>query len=112
MTKQEFLNNTPFKIKGSGYNGSPTYKYFLYDSDAVWDNKDGEGQRNGMIVEQIRSSIDGRIIDSHYRLNVSSIGHVSINGFTHVMNKEVKVSIRFDEMLIHDNEVVMPDSIV
>ena len=31
MTKQEFLNNTPFKIKGSGYNGSPTYKYFLYE---------------------------------------------------------------------------------
>lgn len=82
MTSEQFLNGTPFRVKGiNSYKGAPTYKY------------------DECIVEENRSSIDERVILTSYHLNVTKVGKVGFEGFTFVMNKKVKVKYRFEDLV-------------
>ncbi len=81
MTKQDFLNGVSFKVKGfNNYKGATTYRYAE------------------CIAEEIRSSIDDRVIITSHHLNVSKIGTKGFEGFTFVMNKMVKVRFKFEEL--------------
>jgi hypothetical protein len=82
MTKEQFLNGTSFRVKGfNTYKGASTYKY------------------DECIVEENRSSIDGRVIITTHHLNVSKIGTKGFEGFTFVMNKMVKIKYKFEDLV-------------
>lgn len=82
MTKEQFLDGTPFRVKGfSTYKGASTYKY------------------DECIVEENRSSIDERIIVTTHHLNVSKIGSKGFEGFTFILSKKVKVKYKFEDLV-------------
>jgi hypothetical protein len=82
MTKEQFLDGTPFYIGGKKYKGDSTY-YF-----------DG-----GHISRQSRSSIDDKIILNDYECNVIKMNRVSFTGFTFVLGKKTVVTVRFDNLV-------------
>ena len=82
MTREQFLSGASFRVKGFGtYKGASTYKY------------------DECIVEENRSSIDERVILTSYHLNITKIGKVGFEGATFVMNKQVKVKYRFEDLV-------------
>lgn len=82
MTREQFLNGTPFTIGFLRYKGDSTYYY-----------------ENKSISRQSRSSIDNRIILEGYECNVEKVGRVSFTGFTFVMGKRVVVKYRFEDLV-------------
>jgi hypothetical protein len=90
MTKKQFLDGTPFYIKGKKYAGACTYSY----SKSV-----------GCICKQSRSSIDERVIIDEYECNIGKLGRVGFTGFTHVMSKQVVVKYRFSDLVPYQSEV-------
>ena len=82
MTQEQFLNGTPFRvIAGINYKGASTFTY------------DGK-----CLMKQSRSSIDERMLFEDYHLNVSKVGKTGFEGFTFIMNKEVKVKFKYTEL--------------
>jgi len=88
MTKEQFLDGTPFYIGGKKYLGDSTY-YF-----------DG-----GHISRQSRSSIDDKIILNEYECNVVKMSRVSFTGFTFVLGKKTVVTVRFDNLVPYQSEI-------
>jgi hypothetical protein len=84
MTKEQFLNGTPFYIKGKKYAGDSTFTY-------------NEGIR--CICKQSRSSLDERVILDDYECNIGQLGRIGFTGFTHVMGKRVIVKHRFSDLV-------------
>jgi hypothetical protein len=83
MTKEQFLNGTPFRVKGiHNSKGSTTFTY--------------EG---GVISKQIRSGIDERKITNDYHLNILEVSDKGFTGFVYVMNERVNVSYLFDDLV-------------
>ena len=82
MTREQFLNGTPFTIGFVRYKGDSTYSF-----------------APGHITRQSRSSLDGRIILDDYECNVDKVGRVGFTGFTFVMKKKVVVRYRFEDLL-------------
>ena len=82
MTREQFLNGTPFYIGKQPYKGASTFSF-------------GPGH----ILRQTRSSIDDRIILTDYECNVDRVGRVSFTGFTYVMGKKVVVTYRFESLV-------------
>lgn len=81
MTREQFLNGTPFTAGQLTYKGARTFFY------------DGTG-----ITGQSRSSIDNRVLLQDYECNVTKVGRVGFKGFTYVLSKKVVVSYRFDDL--------------
>jgi len=84
MTREQFLNGTPFYIGGKTYNGACTYTY---------------SEDPGCICKQSRSSIDERVIIDDYECNVGKVGRLGFTGFTHVMKKKVVVKYKFEDLV-------------
>jgi hypothetical protein len=82
MTREQFLNGTPFTIGQSTYKGDST---FYYD--------------NGSMSRQVRSSIDQRVVLDTYECNVTKVGRVSFTGFAYVLGKRVVVKHRFEDLV-------------
>ena len=89
MTKEQFLNGTPFYVGFVTYKGASTYSY----------SKDP-----GCICKQSRSSIDERVVINDYECNVLKIGRTGFTGFTHVMKKKVVVSYRFEDLVPFEDQ--------
>ena len=82
MTKREFLSGVSFKVKGFGeYKGANTYKYDDY------------------IMEESRSSLDGRVLLTSYHCNIIKIGSKGFTGFTYIMDKKVCVKYKFEDLI-------------
>ena len=81
MTREQFLNGTPFYVGRRTYKGVET---FYYDE---------------CIMKQSRSSLDEKVIYSDYHANVLKIGRVGFTAFTFVMNKKVVVRYRFEDLV-------------
>jgi hypothetical protein len=90
MTKEQFLNGTPFYIKGKKYAGDST---FTYNEDI------------GCICKQSRSSLDERMILDDYECNMGKLGRIGFTGFTHVMGKRVIVKLKFSDLIPYESEV-------
>ena len=84
MTREQFLNGTPFRVGFLSYKGAETYSYNLKDN---------------YMSKQIRSSIDERVVLDDYECNVDRVGRVSFSGFTYVMGKKVVVTYRFESLV-------------
>jgi hypothetical protein len=83
MTKEQFLNGTPFRVKGiHNSKGSATFTH--------------EG---GVISKQIRSSVDERKITDDYHLNVLEVSDKGFTGFVYVMNKQINISYKFKDLV-------------
>ncbi len=83
MTKDQFISGTIFRVEGIHNKfGSHTFYY-----------------RGGVISKQIRSSVDEGVLTDDYHLNVSEIGDEGFKGFVFVMDKEVKVSYKFKDLV-------------
>ena len=89
MTKEQFLNGTPFYIGRKRYAGDST---FYYHGDP------------GCIMKQSRSSIDERMILDDYECNMGKLGRIGFTGFTHVMGKRVVVKYRFSDLIPYESE--------
>ncbi len=89
MTKEQFLNGTPFKVKDNTYKGSPTYTY-----------------SNKSLNEQIRSSIDERVIIDSYLCNVNKIGTKTFSGFKFILTKKVNVKYKFEDLVVFEEPVI------
>lgn len=86
MTREQFLNGTPFRVGRRTYKGAET---FYYDE---------------CIMKQSRSSLDEEVIYSDYHANVLKIGRVGFTAFTFVMNKKVVVKYRFEDLVEFQKE--------
>ncbi len=84
MTKEQFLNGTPFYIGAKSYNGACTYSY---------------SKNVGCMLKQTRSSIDEKVILDDYECNIGKIGRLCFTGFTHVMKKKVVVRYKFSDLV-------------
>ena len=84
MTKEQFLNGTPFYVGFITYKGACTYSY---------------SKSAGCICKQSRSSIDERVVIDDYECNVLKIGRLGFTGFTHVMKKKVVVKYKFEDLV-------------
>ncbi len=84
MTREQFLNGTPFYVGFVTYKGACTYSY---------------SEDPGCICKQSRSSIDERVIIDEYECNVSKITKTRFEGFTHVMRKKVVVKYKFEDLV-------------
>ena len=92
MTKQEFLNGTPFTIGPRVSKGDRTFYYT-------------PGESNGVISKQIRSSIDDRVIIDDYHLNVEKVGTKAFTGFVYVMDKRVNVKYKYEDLTAYVGEI-------
>jgi hypothetical protein len=89
MTKDQFISGQSFKVQtGVNFKGSATFKF--------------EGD---CITQQSRSSIDERVLFTSYHLNVSRITKVGFTGFVYVMSKLVKVSYKFEDLVVFEEGV-------
>ena len=88
MTREQFLNGTPFTIGFVRYKGDSTY-YF----NSV-----------GSISRQSRSSVDERVVLDDYECNVDKVGRVGFTGFTFVMKKKVVVRYRFEDLVPFEDQ--------
>lgn len=95
MTKEQFISGTPFRVKGiytykgiHNYKGNSTYYY-----------------ENGTIAKQIRSSIDEKVINDSYHLNVLETSNEGFTGFVYVMDKKVEVSYWFEDLIPFESEI-------
>jgi hypothetical protein len=84
MTKEQFLDGTPFYIGKKSYAGDSTYNY------------SGDP---GCICKQSRSSIDERVIIDDYECNINKVGRIGFTGFTHVMGKKVVIKYKFSDLV-------------
>ena len=82
MTREQFLNGTPFTLGPVKYKGDSTYSY-----------------DRGHISRQIRSAVDGRIVLNDYECNVEKLGRVGFTGITFIMGKKVVVKHRFEDLV-------------
>ena len=82
MTREQFLNGTPFTVGQFTYKGARTFFY------------DGTG-----ITGQSRSSLDNRIVFIDYEANVSKVGRLGFKGFTYVMDKKVNLNYKFEDLV-------------
>jgi len=83
MTKQEFLDGTPFRVKGiHNDKGSSTYYY-----------------KDGSISKQIRSNVDERTLTDDYHLNIDEVSNKWFSGFVYVMTKKVTVKHKFEDLI-------------
>ena len=83
MTRQEFENGTPFRIKGiHNDKGSSTY-YF----------------KDGSISKQIRSNVDERVLTDDYHLNIDEVSNKWFSGFVYVVTKKVTVKHKFEDLV-------------
>jgi hypothetical protein len=89
MTKEQFLNGTPFYIKRKAYKGDATYSY---------------NQDIGCICKQSRSSLDERMILDNYECNIGQLGRIGFTGFTHVMDKRVNIKYKFTDLISFNPE--------
>lgn len=86
MTRQEFENGTPFRVKGIHNNqGGSTYYY-----------------NDGTISKQIRSNIDERVLTDEYHLNVDEVSNKWFSGFVYVMTKKVTVKHKFEDLVVFE----------
>jgi hypothetical protein len=90
MTKEQFLNGTPFYVGRKRYAGDST---FYYCKDI------------GCVCKQSRSSLDERTILDDYECNMGKLGRIGFTGFTHVMGKQVIVKYRFSDLVPFESEV-------
>ena len=81
MTREQFLNGTPFRVGFLSYKGAETYYY------------------DECIMKQSRSSLDEKVIYSDYHANVLQIGRVGFTAFTFVMKKKVVVKYKFEDLV-------------
>jgi len=84
MTREQFLNGTPFRVGFLSYKGAETYSYNLKDN---------------YMSKQIRSSIDERVVLDDYVCNVYKIGRVGFTAIAFVMKKKVVVKYRFEDLV-------------
>ena len=80
MTKEQFLNGTPFYIGKKSYKGDSTYYY---------------SESAKCICRQSRSSMDERIVLDSYEANVLKVGRLGFTGITYVLGKRVVVKLIF-----------------
>jgi hypothetical protein len=81
MTREQFLNGTPFRVKGVTYKGAETYYY------------------DDCIMKQSRSSIDEEVLYKGHHANVIKVGRVGFTAFSFVLNKKVVVKYRFEDLV-------------
>lgn len=89
MTRDQFIAGKPFYIGTKAYKGDSTY-YF-----------NGEGT----MCRQTRSSIDDRVILDSYEANVYVKGNTYFEAYTFVLNKKVKVKLKYENLLMLEEEV-------
>ena len=81
MTREQFLNGTPFRVGFLSYKGAETYYY------------------DDCIMKQSRSSIDEEVLYKGHHANVLKIGRVGFTAFSFVLNKKVVVKYRFEDLV-------------
>jgi hypothetical protein len=81
MTREQFLNGTPFKVKGVTYKGAETYYY------------------DDCIMKQSRSSLNEEVLYRGHHANVIKVGRVGFTAFSFVLNKKVVVRYRFEDLV-------------
>ena len=89
MTKEQFLNGTPFYIGRKKYAGDST---FYYHGDP------------GCIMKQSRSSIDERVVIDDYHCNVTKIGRLGFEGLTFILGKKTSVKLKFKDLIPYESE--------
>jgi hypothetical protein len=86
MTKEEFENGIPFRVKGI-HNDKGSSTYYFHD---------------GTISKQIRSNIDERTLTDDYHLNVNEVSNKWFSGFVYVMDKKVNVKYKFEDLVVFE----------
>jgi hypothetical protein len=85
MNKEKFLSGTPFYVAKTITKGTSTLR-FKEDTYPT-------------LNHQIRSSIDGKVLIDDYEAHVDQVTNTRVYFSTHVVNKTVKGTILFEDMV-------------
>jgi len=87
MTKEQFLNETPFSLNYD-YSKDSTYVY----------NNPNNGTERGSLSKEYRTK-EGKVLISDHLLNIEKIGNKMITGYTFILDSKIVKKIRFEDMV-------------
>ena len=87
MTKEQFLNETPFSLNYD-YSKDSTYVY----------NNPNNGTAKGSLSKEYRTN-EGKVLISDHLMNIDKIGNKMITGYTFILDSKIVKKIRFEDMV-------------
>jgi len=86
MTKEQFLNGTPFSLN------------YDYSSDATYVYNIPSGGCKGSLSREYRAK-DGTIVLSDHLMNIDKIGRKVITAYCFIIGSKIVKKIRFEDMV-------------
>ena len=87
MTKEQFLNETPFSLNYD-YSKESTYVY----------NNPNNGTDKGSLSKEYRTK-DGKLLISDHLMNIEKIGTKMITLYTFLLGDKIVKKIRYEDMV-------------
>ena len=92
MTKEQFLNGTPFSLD---------YDY-SYDATYVYNNPNGRDK--GSLSREYRTK-EGKVVLSDHIMNIERIGRKMITAYCFIIDSKIVKKIRFEDMIEFPEQV-------
>ena len=86
MTKEQFLNGTPFSLN------------YDYSSDATYVYNNPGRRDKGSLSREYRAK-DGNVVLSDHLMNIEKIGRKMITAYCFIIGSKVVKKIRFEDMV-------------
>lgn len=87
MTKEQFLNGTPFSLNYD-YSSDATYVY----------SSPNNGTERGSLCREYRTK-EGKLLISDHLMNIVKIGNKMITCYTFIIGSKIVKKIRFEDMV-------------
>ena len=87
MTKEQFLNGTPFSLNYD-YSSDATYVY----------SSPNNGTERGSLSREYRTK-EGKLLISDHLMNIAKIGNKMITCYTFIIGSKIVKKIRFEDMV-------------
>ena len=92
MTKEQFLNGTPFSLN------------YDYSSDATYVYNKSNGRDKGSLSREYRTK-EGKVVLSDHLMNIEKIGRKIITAYCFILDSRIIKKIRFEDMIEFPEQV-------
>jgi hypothetical protein len=86
MTKEQFLNETPFSLD------------YDYSSGATYVYNNPNGRDKGSLSREYRTK-EGKIVLSDHLMNIDKIGRKMITAYCFIIGRKIVERIRYEDMI-------------